>query len=278
MASPIDFSRKRETFEIIADSFIFLRTESKQLLKITGVYILPFLIIYTAAQLYMQSKYAGFFELALKQEPDQLIREAGPFYLNLLITLVFNVFVQSLFCAVIFTYIQAYIFKGRDNFSLQEITPVFFTNALVTLATGFTVTIASLSGLFLCIIPGIILANSLSLAVFIAVYERKGVLNAIIRSWILVRGQWWGTLGLNLLGILIVWMTGNILSLPVAMAGGENFFSSPPGSIKELASDWRWWITGGSLLISTATSVVSYLFWALQYFNLSEREKEVAGR
>jgi hypothetical protein len=278
MARPIDFSRKRETVEIIADSFVFLRTESRQLLKITAVYILPFLIIYTAAQLYMQSKYAGFLELALKKEPDQLVREAGPFYLNLLITLGFNVFVQSLFCAVIFTYVQAYIFKGRNNFSLQDITPVFFTNTLFTLATGFTVTIASLSGLFLCIIPGIILANSLSLAVFIAVYERKGVMNALIRSWYLVRGHWWGTLGLNMLGILIIWITGNILSLPVALAGGENIFSSPPGGIKEMASDWRWWMAGGSILFSTVASVVSYLFWALQYFNLSVREKEASGR
>jgi hypothetical protein len=277
MARPIEFSRKRETFEIIADSFVFFKTESKQLLKITGVYILPFLIIYTAAQLYMQSKYAGFLELAMKKEPDQLVREAGPFYLNLLITLGFNVFVQSLFCAVIFTYVQAYIFKGRNNFSLHEITPVFFTNALFTLATGFSVMIVSLSGLFLCILPGIILANSLSLAVFIAVYEGKGVLNAMIRSWLLVRGHWWSTLGLNLVGILIIWITGNILSMPVALAGGENIFSSPPENIKEMASDWRWWMTGGSILFGTVASAVSYLFWALQYFNLSEREKEVSG-
>ncbi len=278
MVRPIDFSRKRETVEIIADSIVFLRTEGKHLLKITAVYILPFLIIYTAAQLYMQSKYAGFLELAMKKEPDQLVREAGPFYLNLLITLGFNVFVQSLFCAVIYTYIQAYIFKGRNNFSLQDITPVFFTNALLTLATGFAVTALSVSGLFLCILPGILLANSLSLAVFIAVYERKGVLNAMIRSWFLVRGHWWGTLGLNVLGILIIWITGSILSLPVALAGGENLLNSTPGSISEMATDWRWWVTGGSLLISTIASVLSYLFWVLQYFNLSEREKEVAGR
>jgi hypothetical protein len=109
------------------------------------------------------------------------------------------------------------------------------------------------------------------------VYEGKGVLNAMIRSWLLVRGHWWSTLGLNLVGILIIWITGNILSMPVALAGGENIFSSPPENIKEMASDWRWWMTGGSILFGTVASAVSYLFWALQYFNLSEREKEVSG-
>jgi hypothetical protein len=273
MVQPIEFRKKRETGEIITDSLVFIRTEFKPLAKLTALYVFPFLILYTIAQLYLQSKYAGVFDLINKADPEKLVREMGPFYVNLLVTVLFDIFVQSLFLAVVYTYIQAYIFKGRKSFSLSEVTPVFFSNTLITLTTGLAVTAIAVSGLFLCILPGIILANSLSLAVFIAVYERKGFRDALVRSWYLVKSQWWNTFALNIVGIVVIWMTSYFLSIP-AFFNHFDMSSQQNMNLSVILSDWRWWNIGLSMLFSSLASIIAFLFWALQYFNLAEREKD----
>ncbi|HYJ59947.1 MAG TPA: hypothetical protein VE032_00605 [Actinomycetota bacterium] len=75
-------------------------------------------------------------------------------------------------------------------------------------------------GFVLFIIPGIILAVFLAMAVPAFIIERKGVTDSMSRSWTLVRGSWWHVFGVILVTLIIVGVVSGILTA----LGGNNFF------------------------------------------------------
>lgn len=52
------------------------------------------------------------------------------------------------------------------------------------------------------------------------VLEGLGIRAAIARSWVLLRGAFWRSLGLILLVFVIVWFAGQVVSLPFSLLGG----------------------------------------------------------
>lgn len=60
-----------------------------------------------------------------------------------------------------------------------------------------------IGGLILLVVPGIIFAIYLSFVGIAVVLERRGVKDALSRSWDLVRGNWWRMFGLVLLMAII---------------------------------------------------------------------------
>ena len=274
MENPIEFPKRREIIEIITTSLQFIRSEFKPLAKYTLIYALPFIAILAGLQLVLTSKLTAALELIKDLEPDMMLQELGGIYKYYLLILLFNIFVQSLFMSVIFTYIHAYLDRGRGNFTTGEITSAFFTNAYISMGTTLIVAVVSVFGLIFCILPGIFLANSLSLAVFIAVYERRGIGYALTRSWKLVNLQWWGTFVLNLTGIVIMQIAAMALSAPATFGPESDVLFEKGESFAQLASDWRVWVFIASSVISSLLAVISFVFQAFQYFNLKEREKE----
>ncbi len=274
MENPIEFPKRREIIEIITTSLQFIRSEFNPLAKYTLIYALPFIAILAGLQLVLTSKLTAALELIKDLEPDMMLQELGGIYKYYLLILLFNIFVQSLFMSVIFTYIHAYLDRGRGNFTTGEITSAFFTNAYISMGTTLIVAVVSVFGLIFCILPGIFLANSLSLAVFIAVYERRGIGYALTRSWKLVNLQWWGTFVLNLTGIVIMQIAAMALSAPATFGPESDVLFEKGESFAQLASDWRVWVFIASSVISSLLAVISFVFQAFQYFNLKEREKE----
>ncbi len=273
METPVEFPQRRETGEIYRDSLRFIQGEWKPLSRLIAIYVFPFILVYAAAQAFMQMKLAGSAEMIRELEPEKLMREVGPIYKNLLITLFFYLFVQSLFMGALFSYIQVYMAKGRNRFTMADVVPYLSSNALVALGAVLAVTFASLWGLFLLIIPGLILANSLSLAPFIAIYERKGIYPALMRSFTLTRKAWWQTLVINLTGILILWGVNILLTLPLSATHTALGAASAGNAAVPITENWQWIYMGASLAISSLFSIFGYLFLAFQYFNLDSRFK-----
>jgi hypothetical protein len=274
MDTPVEFPKRREIPEIIASSFQFIGAESGPLLKYTLIYALPFIIVLAALQLVLTSEVSAIQETIRTMEPSEMLGQLGGMYKKYFLILLFNIFVQSLFMAVIYSYIHAYLDRGKGNFTSSEITSAFFTNAYISLGTSLVVGIISLIGLIFCIIPGILVLNSLSLAVFIAVYEKKGIGYAITRSWNLVKLNWWGTLLLNLIGIIITSVITMILAAPAGIGQESKVIFETGESLRQAASDWRVWVYLISSVTGSILSVISFVFLAFQYFNLKEREKE----
>jgi hypothetical protein len=274
MEQPLEFHKKRNIGDVISDSFQFIISEIGPLSKYTVFYALPFIIILSALQLVITSKLYASLETIREMQPDMMLQEMGGIYKDYFFIMIFNVFVQSLFMAVVYSYMHAYLDRGKGNFTSSEITSAFFTNAYITLGTSLLVAFISFFGLIFCILPGILLANSLSLAPFIAMYERKGIGYAIGRSWKLVSLSWWGTFALNLTGILIMWIAATIISAPATIGMESKVFFKSGETISQLAADWRVWVVMISSVISSLLAVISFTFQVFQYFNLKEREKE----
>ena len=184
----IQFRKKRETGEIIADTFAFLKQEFRPLAKIVLIYVIPFIILYAALQVDVQRK---LLDSGIMNDPSLIMNNPGPFYKNVIIILLFNVFVQALFIAAVYSYIEMYIKEGKGNFTLHEVTSRLFHNSLLALGAGVALTVIVVLGLMMFIVPGIYFANTLSLSVMILIFEKKGLNHALTRSWKLVNSLWW---------------------------------------------------------------------------------------
>lgn len=266
------FQKIRETGEIIQAVIAFLRSEYRQLFRLLAIYILPFIVLYAVNQVSMQLKLAAATQATGGMTPEEMVGRLGSIYPNLLLSVMFNIFVQSLMAALLYTYIKVYLQRGKGSFAGADVSSQLFSHSLRVIGTSFVVTVLAGFGLMFFILPGIIIANSMSLALFITVFENRGIGESISRSWSLVRRQWWGTLTLNLLGILIVWMISITLTLPGAIQ--DAFAGTTPDYAAGAASipKWRLLMLGTAMTGGSLGSVFPFLFLAFQYFNLTERE------
>lgn len=269
----IQFRKKREIGEIISDSFEFLKQEHKQLLRLITIYVLPFLILYGIIQVQVQMKIVGSFDLTSPEtiSPENIMANSGPIFMNVFISSLFSLFVQSLLAAAFYSYVEVYIRKGKGNFEFSEISSRLFSNGLIALGANLLLFVAVTIGVMLCIIPGLYFANTFSLVLMIAIFEKRGITNAFSQSWNLVNRQWWNTFLLILLSLVIVWLIGFFISLPTIFLGVGNSIAGiqESGTIEQPV--WYWVIIGASTVIAAVFWVIPYTFLAFQYFNLKER-------
>lgn len=263
------FRQKREVGEIITDSFLFLKQEYPTIVRIVLVYVLPFILLYAGALVYFQRNVLSNFNLS---DPESLMANIGPFYLNLFFFMLFSLFIQSLLVGTYYSFIEAYIKKGKGNFELSDISSSFFSNSLLALGAGFVFTILTLIGIMLCFLPGIFVANTLSLVIISFVFEKKGLNEALTSSWKLVNTQWWNTLLINLLGIVFVYFVDILFSIPgMFMGSAGSFLSATPEIDIADYPQWFWVLNGISTVVTTVLLIIPYTFSAFQYFNLKER-------
>lgn len=265
----IQFRKKREIGDILSDSFQFIKQEYKPISSLIITYVLPFLILYGIAQVYLQIKVIGNIDLT---DQEALLNNFIPIYGNIFLFSLFGIFVQSLLFGTYYSYIEVYVKKGKGNFELDEIKDNLFSNSLLALGAGLVVFIITVFGVIMCILPGIYFANTYSLVVMIVVFEKKGLGNALTRSWDLVKSQWWNTFLLNLISLIFIWVVGFILSIPSTIAGITSTLLGP----QEISSidypDWFWVLTGISTIITSLLWFIPATFLAMQYFNLDERQ------
>jgi hypothetical protein len=272
--SNIEFRKKRETGLIIQDTLAFLKSEHKSLIRLIAVYVLPFMALYAANQVFqfIQITESGF--SAANINPERMAEEMSGFIGNLTVSVLFNVFVQSLLVAVVYSYIQVYLDKGKGNFTYSDISSILFANSLKSVSAGFIVALLAGFGLFFFIIPGIIIANSLSLTIFVAIFENTGPAEAIQRSWKLVKQRWWGTFALNITGVMVVYLVSITISIPGYIF--DIFHNSQPDGISAPVTlpGWRLAIMGLTLTVSSIATIVPVIFLAFQYFNLKAQESD----
>ncbi len=267
----IQFRKKREIGDIFTDSFEFIRQEIKPISKLVAVYVLPFMILYGFVQVYIQKNVISKIDFT---NSEALLENIGPVYLNVFLFALFGLFVQSLMIATYYSYIEVYVKKGKGNFNLSDVTPNLFANGLLAIGASIVYFIVVMFGLILCFIPGIFFANTLSIVFIILLFERKGLGNSLIRSASLVNSQWWNTLLVNIVGIVIIWVISLIMSIPTLITGlSINIFGQNQSLVEY--PDWYWVIIGISTVVSSVFYIVPYTFLAFQYFNLDEQTKKI---
>ncbi len=263
------FRGKRELSEIISDSFDFIKQEIKPLSRLLLIYVLPFIILYAIGQIYMQRNLFSKIDLT---DQEMLMNNIGPFYLNLFVLVFFGVFVQSLLFGTYYSYVEAYIKHGKDNFSISDISPTLFSNSLLALGASLVFALIVFFGTIMCFVPGIYFANTFSLAIFILIFQKQGIGNALSRSWKLVNSQWWNTFALNLVGLVIIIGINILLSIPNMLINTTNNLTFQGPANMDAFPDWYWFYNGLSTVIITVLMIIPATFHAFQYFNLEERE------
>ena len=267
----IEFRKKREISDIFTDSFEFIRQEFKPISKLVAVYVLPFMLLYGVVQVYLQKNIISKIDFT---DTESLFENIGPVYLNVFLFALFGLFVQSLLIATYYSYIEVYVKKGKGNFDLAEITPQLFSNGLLAIGASLVIFIIVMFGLIMCFIPGIYFANTFSIAFIILIFEKKGLGNALIRSALLVKSQWWNTFLINIVGLIIIWVVSLIMSIPTMIAGlSVNIFSQSQTPTE--FPDWYWVLIGISTVVSSILYIIPYTFLAFQYFNLDEQTKNI---
>ncbi|HRX10873.1 MAG TPA: hypothetical protein P5210_04430 [Draconibacterium sp.] len=262
----IQFRKKREIGDIFTDSFEFIRQEIKPISKLVGIYVFPFLLLYGLVLVYLQKNVISRFDFS---NPDTLLENIGPMYMNMFLFSLFGLFVQALLIAAYYSYIDAYVKKGKGNFDLSEITPQLFANGLLAIGASFVLFLLVMVGVILCIIPGIYFANTYSLVFFILIFEKKGFGSAFSRSSLLIRSQWWNTFLINIVGVIIIWTVGMIMSIPTMITGfSKNIFNPDLAPVEY--PDWYWVLIAISSIVSSVLYIILYTFLAFQYFNLDE--------
>jgi|SRR5579871_4034953 len=98
--------------------------------------------------------------------------------------------------------------------------------ALIVLAVVTVVLIVV--GLFLCIVPGVYLAVAFYVAVPVLLVEGVGPFKALARSRRLVQGRWWPTLGVAVVGTLLVLVISYVIVLVLT---GLVVANSAPNSV-----------------------------------------------
>ena len=267
----IQFRKKRETGDIFSDTFIFIRQEIKPISKLIVTYVLPFILLYAVVQVFLQKNVINKLDLT---DTESLLANIGPVYLNIFLFTLFGLFVQSLLIATYYTYIDAYVKKGRGNFELSEITPMLFSNGFLAIGASFVIFVIVIFGLLLCFVPGIYFANTLSIAIIILIFEKKGIGNALLRSAFLVKSQWWNTFLINITGIILIWVASIFMSFPMIFSGISVNIFDPVKTPVEFP-EWYWIVVGLSTVVSSVLYIILYTFLAFQYFNLDERTKEI---
>lgn len=90
------------------------------------------------------------------------------------------------------------------------------------LLVSFLAGLIILVGLILLIIPGVIFAVFLAVAIPALVIENKRGTDALSRSWNLVKGSFWHVLGT----VLVAGLIGGLVSSLIGAIGGNNWFLS----------------------------------------------------
>ena len=263
----IQFRKKRDYNQIIIDSFEFLKQEYQTIFKLIRGYVLPFIIINAVLQVHVQKNILGKIDI---QDTQAIMDNFGPVYLNFFLASLFTLFVQSLYIGTFYTYLEAYIREGKDQFNLSDITPRLFSNSLLALKAHFALFVLVLAGFVLCIFPGIYFANTFSIIAMVYLFEKNTLGQSFQRSFRLVSSQWWNTLLINITGIALLYFSGVVLSLPTLLA--DNPAGSPGSEVTAVAGGpgffWIW--TGIAGAITSLLWIVPYTLLAMQYFNLAE--------
>ncbi len=125
--------------------------------------------------------------------------------------------------------------------------------------------IVTLLGAIACLLPGIYLAVSFTVAVPVLLSEGLRGRRALGRSRRLIKGRWWGTLGLILLGGILTTVansvfTGLAIGVAAGGAGGDTFVGFTVGSLASIAA-------------KTLTTPFAAAYITVLYFDLRVRKE-----
>lgn len=260
----VDFVKERDFGELIGAPFYFIIQEFKpfarSLLRYAGPYVA---IAILGMSLFSNHLYKSI-DLNADLEPSTVL------YL-----LIFGIFLMIGFLAAVVTthsYISLYVREGKDNFTMDDVGRLFKQKVFKVFFAGMLVYLIVFVGILLFYIPGIYFAIALSFFSIVIVYENATIGESISRSFQVVKGYWWLTLGVILVFGMIIGFMSYVFIIPiyaiiiVAAIGGSSISG---GSVIFIVVFVGLYFVAYLFLISLQQVLVGFL-----YFNILTKKEE----
>jgi len=201
----IKIFQERDFGELISVSINFFIQEIKPIIKNLLYFVGPFVLITTIlSSIYNVgltndiSQIFKIFKGDLSQVQQTNPDIVGTFFIGF-VGIIQNIVLYS----VIGVYVKLYTERGRGNFETQDVFNGVKNIFLPVLGGQLLAGIMIIAGFVLLIIPGVYIAIAMSILFAIIIFEEIGVGESISKSFQLIKGNWWLTLGsIFVLGIL----------------------------------------------------------------------------
>lgn len=272
---PIEFRQVRSFDQKINATFSFIRQNFKPMIKTIAIIAGPVAILTAIISTYIQTTFVQELKTSVQQDIWAFYGTMIPFYLvSFLLYYVSYVFIIG----STYEYIALYIERRGNNFSAQEVWERFKKEIFQLILLVMLQVVICIVGTLLFIIPGIYAAIALSLSSAVLFFERKNSWVSVTRSFSLIAGNWWRTLGLMLVTTIILYLLLMLVSIPQFIIGVAYMAVSMS---KELEMPvWLEIVNAvmGSIayLASLLGSIIILIAMAFHYFSLVE-EKERRG-
>jgi len=189
----------------------------------------------------------------------------------------------SMVITVSFTYIRLYNEGVAKETSVSDVFRLALKKYGGVLLLGVLLAIMIFFSFFFFILPGLFLMFVLPLAFATYMFEDIAAPSAIGRTFTLLKGKWWSTFGIGLVGYILAYVIQLVFSLPTMIVYFASIFTlmeeignnpEDPTAIFEMFSS-------GYIIIAFAISMVGgYLSYSIpliaysyQYSNLVERSE-----
>lgn len=215
--------------------------------------------------------------------PQDPVNAQNPFYFitnpSYVGFVILSSFSAILNIAVILNYLKIYREKYPEEITVVEVLNASWRDVLPLLLLGIIIMIFSFFGFFAFVIPGLYLIVVLPLSIPAYFFERKGIIEAIGRSFNLIKGKWWSTFGLLFVSSILMYVVSMMFVAPFYVFYFLAIFSlTEPGST-DIST---FWFQGGMTLSVMLMFLGSFLTYSIpiialsfQYFNLVERKESV---
>lgn len=274
----IEFKRKREIGEILSDTFKFLRGNIKVifriLMKTAGI---PF-ILFLAASVY--NTYSTLNSPAYDISNPYSIYGSGDAIISALIVYLMIFIYLSFLYAAVMALVGSYV-KNNGVIKEQEVTNWVQNNTGRIITTGLTKYIILVIGWIFFIIPGIYLCAPLFLIFPIMYFENKRGINAFNDTFQMIKEQWFNTIIVLIVLILIWFVLSMLLSLPASLyAIIKGFTAAQEGTL----SNPEDFFDIGFVIFTVLASAIQYIVYvfvpigaALTYFNINENRNQTGS-
>lgn len=274
----IEFRKVRDLGRIISDTLGFLRNEWQPLFStIIRASIIPVVIALAigvyftgSSGLVLQAYFEAAFSGDIRSFFDYPNLES--FFMLFLLFTVVLIFATTTISVSIYAYIKSYI-EGRGVINYDNIRQTIKEKMVSLFFMSIIVSIISTIGYFLCVLPGIYFAVTLTMAGPILVFQERGTLDSIGDAFNFIKGHWWNTFGMILvIGILIA-IVNWILNLPMDYYAEANITSLDTSDVLEIITDPIYVLfIVLSFFLQFFFHIISMTSMAFIYFDIEEQE------
>ena len=217
------------------------------------------------------------------QDPNEMGNAFSFIGGNYFLMMVISWLAVSMIVTITYTYIRLYNENAAKQTAITDVLRLSLKKYGGILLLGFIITIVTVVGMFLFLIPGIFLAITLSLAYPIYMFEDLSVGEAFSRSFKLIKEKWWSTFGLLIISGLMAYVVQMVFSIPMMAVYFTELFSvvdDLQGDPEDVSGIFDMFSSGYMTVSMTVSMIGTYLTYSIplialgyQYSNLVERSE-----